>query len=319
MTAWATGAWAVGAWAIGAWSTADVSSGSSSSTDAPEFTTIVHTVHSDTALLAASQEAAGYPIENVQSVKRSKVWRSDGLADSPSIRIDGTYEDGLSRGASFFGMFFHLCHGATGQFVMYPNDDWTGTPVYNSLPFTIGTTISLSQTMGLVEGSVEDSDLLYFTQPLGLWFPMIYHRSWSFFLSGTPDAPDGATRDRYQIGRLVVGPAYEFARGVDFLPTLSKRTNTARGRSGGGSNLRARGSKWDSLACNMRAHTDDDQAMLAWLMDYMADGRDGVLAIYPSDAGWRGRQFLLNGCFTTEDGISLDYNISSRKLVFDSN
>lgn len=320
MTAWASTAWATGAWATGAWATGSGSSGGAPSTDdAPSNLTIVHTIHSDDAVLTASDEADGYPVENVQNVLRSKAWRSGGLSGSPTTRIDGTWEDGLAYGAGFFGLFNHLLYGCTGHLVLYPNADWTGTPEYDSGPFTIGTSLPVAQTWGQAYNTAEDADLGYFDQPLGLWFPMVYCASFSFSISGTPTTRKGASLDYYHIGRLVLGPFYEFARNADFRPALSAPSNTGYGRTGGGSNARARGAKWKKLQCSMKTVSDDDQAAMVALMDWMADGRDGVLALFPDDTGWKGRAYLQNGCFTADDAFVLDEVFGSRTLTFESN
>jgi hypothetical protein len=284
---------------------------------APTNTTIVHTVHSDAAVLTASSEYSTMLASNMQNVARSTAWR--GPIDSPeSAVISGTYADGGSYGAGFFGLWWHQLFGAAGRLVLYPNDDYTGTPTYDSGAFTIGEAQSVGQAWGMAAGSFEDSDLLYWEQPFGLWFPMVRHKSFRFFLSGTPRDYTGSL-SYYQIGRLVLGPWYEFDRNVDFVPSLGTGTNTGFVRTAGGTNARTPGERWDTLECNMRTVSEYDSAAMVALMKWMGTGRDGVLALYPGDSGWRGRQFLLNGCFSAEATFGLDFAFGNRKLVFQSN
>lgn len=321
MTAWASGVWGDGVWRDGVWEGGTGSGGTV--VTPPSFLgirddscSIVHTVHTDDAVLTASTEMTTMAAVHLQTPSRDEVWRS---TDTNSTTIRFTFADGLARGFGFWGLFFHRLFGARVQMELFTYADWTGSPIYDSGVLDVGA-VATPGAWGMVEGSTQDADLLYYEQPVWQFFaPMVYAASGQLTITGVPyDATDTAV-PYYEIGRLVAGPYYQFGRGVDFVPTISSPSTVRRTRSFGGSNRRNAGARYKRLECNMRTTTREDHIALETLMEWMANGRDGVLTIHTGRTGWEGRTYMLNGCFTTDDAFGLDFAIGGRKLVFESN
>lgn len=321
--AWADGAWAVGAWADGAW--VGGTGGGGTIVTPPvvsevrlDSCSVVPIIHTDDAILVASSEVASMLVSNLQTPNRDEVWRS---LNTSTTTITFSFPDGKARGVGFWGLYGHRLFGATVQMELFYYSDLSGIAVYDSGAIPAGTLAMVGQKWGMVEGSVQDYDITHFDQPVWRFFaPMLYVKSGRLTITGNPYDENGDPLSYYQIQRLVVGPYYQFGRGVDWAPALSVPTNTRRTRSGGGSNRRNRGATWEKLECNMRTTTPEDYRALASLMKWMGDGRDGVLALHTGRTGWRGRVYTLNGCFTSEDAFTLDYNnLGGRKLVFESN
>lgn len=324
MGAWADAVWVDGSWQLTPPSWVGITGSGSGGTVIPTPSTdvrldscsIVHTIHTDDAVFTTNSEVNSMEVSNVQTPGRDDVWRSSATG---TVTLDFTFSDDRARGFGFWGIFNHLLHGASVRFQLF-SDLAATLQVYDSTSLAVGTSVNLGQRFGQIQGTLRDQDLLFHTQPVWRFFlPMVYAKAGRLTITGTPLDENDIPLAYYQIGRFAAGPFWQFDRGVDFAPALSHPSNTARSRSGGGSNRRRRGATWKKLACNMRVTSHDDLIALESIMAWMADGRDGVLSLHTGRFGFVGGNYLLNGCFTTEDAIIKDFSIAGRQLVFESN
>jgi hypothetical protein len=236
--------------------------------------------------------AVGYETTNMQDSVRSSFWQSPDATDqwvgfalaSGSFTCNG------------FWMSGHHNHGGSIQVVGYPNNDFTGSPTFDTNVQTIFTAISTGYDWGYADYPGLDTH-----DPLGL------DSNYAVFFTSAPTTKSIKVflssksttygRSYWRITRAFLGNYLQFA----FNPIphqgfgIGRASNTQRARSGGGSLLATQGASWPLYKIPLQCLSETEIPALLDIMDYCDTGGTIAGSIRPGAGGREERDGIFVG------------------------
>lgn len=236
--------------------------------------------------------AAGFEYTNTQNPLRSSVWQSLTAADQDVLFALATG----SVTADCVGFFRHHCHGGLVRITGYPNNNGTGTPLFqvNASPGAIFTAITTGYDWGYTPYTGLDTH-----DPLGLESP--------FFATFTRVAGIKSVRFEFSSKSTTYGFAYwevgRFWLGnslpVVYVPFdgfgIGRGESTESDRTIGGSYLAAIGARWPIIKFDVNNLTEAEIATHLDVMDANQTARDVVISFYNGAGGRKERDAIING------------------------
>lgn len=240
--------------------------------------------YADLATLTATPAltAAG-PATYLQSDARGDICEATTLA---SQDITGTW-GGDEYTISQMTLWRHnLIPTDTIRLILYPNADWTGTPLYDSTALAAWSS-GLFSTWGWCFAN------RYFASTAGVK---------SFKLTVA------ASTGSFQASRLFLGPYTEapINPGEGFI--LTPETNSRQSRSEGGSLRSIVKADWRSAVFDMMVKTEADRAAWYEIGRYCNTNKSFVASLYPGVGGTSERDHTIFGKFEKAPGMKLFTN-----------
>jgi hypothetical protein len=239
----------------------------------------------DSATLTASpvMTTAG-PVTYLQNDRRGDI--AQATSASPQD-IKGTWSGGLSYTVNQFTLWRHnLTPTDTIRLILYPNTDWTGTPVYDS-------TALAAYASGLFLDWGWGFYNLYFT-------PSGAAKSFKVTISASVAA--------FECSRLFLGPYTEapVQAGEGFMQ--GRGTNSLQTRTEGGSLESYQKADWRSPSFDMIVETEAQRAAWSEIARYCGTWKSFVASLYPGAGGTSERDFTYFAKFETHPGEKIATN-----------
>lgn len=242
--------------------------------------------YADLATLTASPVAdAEMPVTYLQNDSRSYVF---GATSAASQDIKGTWSGQTpdSYTISEFALWFtNLAYNDTVRLILYPNADWTGTPIYDSTALAAWAS-GLFDTWGW--GFINR----YFT-------PAAAVKSFKITV---------AAAAAMQAGRLYLGPYVEPAVNPDEDCQIGWEGNSTQSRREGGSLAVDVKAKWRSFQFEMDLKTEAERAVWMEIGRYVMNEKTLVASLYPEVGGTSERDMAIMGKFEKGPLQKMAYN-----------
>ena len=239
---------------------------------------IAYQNHADTATLTADPVAeALMPVTYLQNDSRSHVWRSTSLADQ-TIYFEWGGESKTLSGCRLDG--HNLITNDTLQLVLYPNVDFTGTPLYNPGAVDV-------YEDNIFDGPQWDSAFssLFFASTAGV-------KSGKLVLH-SPSNPAGYM----QAARLFLGAYTEASYNPKQGMTTGWAGNSGQVRRDGGSFGVKTRAKWRQLAFDMFLMTEAERATWMEIGGYVMNEKTVWVSVFPGETGTQRRDHDIMGKF----------------------
>jgi len=258
---------------------------------------VPYNFHDDATLTAQILPVAGFSIENTQDTQRSRVWRSVSGADQ---YVEGTYDDGISRTASFFSFFRHRCHGGNVRLVLYSDVAYSSS-VYDSGALPI---INLTPTDGAAWGfdayGGSGTDPYLTDTPYWKYFTPTAHKSFRIYFTGNVGTYGYSY---WQVCRFFLGNYFEPAFTAQYGAQINVVSQSDRNRSRGGSLRTNIGPRWRTMQMDLIRVPESDRAAWLDIATRMGTDRDFVLSLFAGDGTRKERDHIVNCVFSAADGL----------------
>lgn len=258
---------------------------------------IVPLNHWDAATLSTSvAPATGFPIINTQNTTRNLTCRTTSNAAQNWL---GTWSAGVSRTATFLGIFLHnavasLASAATIRAQFYSDAAWT-TQIYDTTALSAN---NITTPTDVFDFGIGSNDPFLGTWPYWIWFAeTTAFRSVKISFASIPGT-------YFEASRIVIGKHLEVTYNPAYGDTLKWLDNSTAGRSRGGSLRRNRGATWRVMDNALPWIPEAQRA--AWLDIQRMCGTsvDFVHSLYPTDGTRLERDYMMNACFESLDGLN---------------
>lgn len=249
--------------------------------------------YADLATLTATPAAttAG-PVTYLQDDARGYLFAASSVA---SQEVKGTW-GGTAYTVSQFSLWRHnLLYNDTVRIILYPNADWTGTPVYDS-------TALAAYASGLFDNWGWGYLNWYFTPGSCKSFKITV----------------AASATAFQCSRLYLGPYTEAPINPAYGFILTPEGNSKQKRSEGGSLRSISRARWRSAAFDMQVQTEADRAAWYEIGRYCDISKSFIASAFPGSGGTVERDHTLYGKFEKSPAMRLSgvtrYNFSMKIL-----
>lgn len=237
--------------------------------------------YADLATLTADPVAtAAGPVTYLQNDARGDIFLASSTA-SQDIKLTW---GGAAYTISQLTLWRHnLVYSDTVRLILYPNADWTGTPLYDP-----------GATAAYVSGLFTNWDWgftnRYFTPTASVKSAIIRV---------------AASVAAFECARLYLGPYTEATFNPNYGFVLGQETNSTQGRSEGGSLRSVTKASWRTAAFDMMARTESDRAAWFEIGRYCDVSKAFVASLFPEAAGTSERDHTIFGKFEKAPGAKL--------------
>jgi hypothetical protein len=274
----------------------------------PALRIVPRNFHDEATLTTELSSVPGSTFQNTQNCIRSRVWQSVGPDDQYLL---GSFDDGLDRTITFFGMFNHRCHGGSVQLQLYSDAGWVSL-VYDSGPLpAINVVPTDGADWGINPYGAGSNDPFLLSAPFWIWVPETTFLSYKISFSGCVSTY-GA--DYWQVERFFMGQYIQAAYPPDFGATLGFVDQSDRNRSRGGSLRTNVGPIWRVMQMDLVRIDEDQRAAWLDIWRYCGTGRDIVVSLYSEDGTRLERDHLMNAKLVALDVLNRNVAILTSKL-----
>lgn len=237
--------------------------------------------YADLATLTADPVATTTgPVTYLQSDARGDIFLASSAA-SQDIKLTW---GGTAYTVSQLTLWRHnLVYSDTVRLILYPNADWTGTPLYDP-------GASAAYASGLFDNWGWGFTNRYFT-------PVASVKSAIVRVAASTAA--------FQCARLYLGPYTEATYNPEYGFVLGIETNARQSRSEGGSLRSIVKADWRTAMFDMLARTEVDRAAWMELGRYCGISKSFVASLYPEVGGTEERDHTLFSKFEKHPGLKL--------------
>lgn len=268
-----------------------------------------------------------HPIENTQTVKRSKVFRSAEVDTTDDVYVIATAPAASGGGfidvrANCLFFFRHNLYGCGLQVDLYDGttigaigEDPPGNLVWSSGGLTIDAIGSTASTYDW--GHVASSNALRY-DPLRNYAPyVVWFDDTESFKQITLTISPAVNNFTPEIGRIFLGNYKEMYVNPRFGASLGTKGNGDQGRTRGGSLLSNAGERWKTINYELGTILEEQYEREFWLdmMEMNGMDRDWVMAMFPEDTTRLGRDYTGNYKFTSLDAIDLQVSYRTKRVV----
>ena len=261
--------------------------------------------HDDATLTVNVTLPSGFEAENTQNAVRSDVLRT---SDTTTLVITGVLT--ASRVANCFFIFRHLLNGASVRLQLFTDsgasvaasggDSGTNPIVW----WTAAETYSWSNATN--DRFASESGYRYY------FAADVTYLSYKLTISGTP-----TSSSYYQASRIFIGRYMELARSPDFGMQLGYKDLTRTNRTQGGSRRSYVGEGYRTLTGNLNYVKAAELSTWVQIHRQSGTGRDLVVDPFPADTTAKGRDHLMNACFSSIDAIGNDVSRFTKRFQFE--
>ncbi len=239
----------------------------------------------------------GFSIENTKDVERSRVWRSTGSADQ---YVSWTFDDDISRTASFFGFFRHRCHGGNVRFVLYSDAGWSSIAYDSGTNATIKVIPTDGYNWGFDAYGGSGLDPYLTESPYYSWFTPTAHKSGRAYFSGNVGTYGYAY---WQVCRFFLGKYFEPSFTAQYGAMLKAVSQSDRNRSRGGSLRTNIGPRWKESVMDLIRIPDVDRKAWLDIQERLGVDRDFVLSLFAGAGTVEERDNTVNCMFSAPDAL----------------
>lgn len=265
--------------------------------------------HDEATLSVEFPSVVGFPASNTQNRIRSRVWMA---TDGTDQSIYGTYADNLSRTASYFGMFRHLCQGGNVRLRLYTDASWTSLIFDSSANPVINVVVIDGIDWGIAPysgGGTIDPFLL--EAPYWLYFSPTAHLSYRITFTGNVTTYGTPF---WQVCRLVLGNFFQVNINPSYGHTIGFVDQTDSNRSRGGTLRTNIGPTWKTMQMQLDAVEESERAGWLDIMRYVGTSRDFVTALFVGENSRRERDHHILGLFSNLDALGRQVNRLTKKF-----
>lgn len=275
----------------------------------------------DDLTLTNTEEAEAFPITNTQTIRRSKIFRSNEIDDEETVYILGTApsvdESFINLRANCLFLFRHNLWGHEINVQLY--DGTTIGAIGEESPTvlvyeTTATTVAYSSPGTYDWGYPDTSDPLRLdpmrnSSPFVLWFPATY--AFQQIAITITSAADDFTPE---VGRFFLGNYHEVELNPDYGLLLGIETNGDAVRTRGGSLISSPGEHWKTLSAEFNRLSEAERALWLDIMRMNGTHRDFAMSVFPEDGTRLERDYTMNAKFTSLEAIGMEVSWRTKKL-----
>jgi hypothetical protein len=234
--------------------------------------------HDDATLTEVGTSLADFGPTNTQNTLRGRVLRTSSGA---GYTLRGTLA--ATKSATCLALFRHTAWGGDIQVELFSDAAWT-TSVYDStaLPAECFTP-DANFDFGFPGGDPFTKEGAYVH-----WFAEESFRSYEITFSGTP------TAGFWEVCRVYLGKAFEFAINPDYGAPLGYEDNTDSNRTLGGSQRTNHGEQWRTLQLELNSLRETEREPLLRMVRRLGKGRDFVISLFPEDGTTMEEAYTIN-------------------------